>query len=389
MSKKNRGFTLIELLIVTVVIVTLMSITLRLAGAGGDTQKKSKTIARLQRLENAISGYYAAYGSYPPVPLQGRSQDINLKADANGLQGDAHEPRLNAKPANVKDEDKRQVEVACRAQPVAVLFPFFMSDTDSDRRGKAEDLVRLIKSEKKGDFNPLRKGNVGSLNLRESSWQEVQLFQFGLLSFLLPRYLFMLGGDAAMYDGKDGKGRSGQWAANNQIPCRIDSGVPYESWEHMQKCLYKRGGSGNSWDAWAVSNLTSQAVCARWMPNLEGIISGGLEFYGIDTSDDEWPYLNGHMYEGIPGYHKFLRQFSPDGFESKSSLYLLNGMTVADGWGNEFYYHSQPPYQSYDLWSGGANYMTFPPWLDESEFSSAELKTIRQWKGDDVRHLSN
>ena len=73
----NRGgFTLIELLVVTVVVVTLMGVVFRLAGAGGDSRKKAVTIDRLQRIENALSGYYAAYGSYPPVPLQGRSRSI-------------------------------------------------------------------------------------------------------------------------------------------------------------------------------------------------------------------------------------------------------------------------------------------------------------------------
>ena len=83
---KKNGFTLIELLIVTVVIVTLMGIVFRLAGVGGDSRAKSKTQARLQRLENAISGYYAAYGSYPPVPLEGRSRDINVRVRERGKQ---------------------------------------------------------------------------------------------------------------------------------------------------------------------------------------------------------------------------------------------------------------------------------------------------------------
>ena len=79
--KKSRGFTLIELLIVTVIIVTLMAIVFRLAGTGGESTARAKTLARLQKLSNALSGYYAAFGSYPPVPLQGRSRDIYRKVD--------------------------------------------------------------------------------------------------------------------------------------------------------------------------------------------------------------------------------------------------------------------------------------------------------------------
>ena len=379
LKSRERGFTLIELLIVTVVIVTLMGIVFRLAGVGGDSRAKSKTLARLQRVENAISGYYAAYGSYPPVPLQGRSRDIRMKVDGNGVQGSVSG---SYNLSNPDDETVRQVEAACRAQPVAVLFPFFMnSSIDGNRANNAEKLVTAISSERGFKFGPLR--NTGGLSLGESNWHQVNLFQFGLLSFLLPRYLFMLQGDPNMYDN-----RKGQWAANNQLPCRIDTGRPYDSWEDMQE-KYHSSGSGNAKEMALIENLPSQAVCARWMPNFEGIITGGLDFYGVDTSDSDWLYLDGSLYNGIPGYKKWMHQASPGGYDNSGSLYLLNGMTVADGWGNEFYYHSEVPYQSYRLWSAGPNLRTFPPWLDLGKFSSKEQETIANWTKDDISHLAN
>lgn len=376
---KKNGFTLIELLIVTVVIVTLMGIVFRLAGVGGDSRAKSKTIARMQRIENAISGYYAAYGSYPPVPLQGRSRDINVRVDGNGVQGGPSESG-SVTLSNPNDETKRQVEAACRAQPVAVLFPFFMADgIDGERKSNAEKLVNAIKKERNLKAGPLT--NPGGLNLDKSDWHEVQLFQFGLLSFLLPRYLFMLQGDENMYNN-----RRGQWMANNQLPSRIDNGQSYESWKDIQKYLY---GSGDRAEASLIENLPSQAVCARWMPNFEKIISGGLEFYGVDTSDPDWYYLTGSLYTGLPGYRRCLRQCTPGGYNSSGSEYLLNGMTIEDGWGHEYYYHSEQPYQSYRLWSAGANGYTFPPWLDLNKFSQKEQETITNWTKDDISHLSN
>ena len=84
---KKRGFTLIELLIVTVVIAILMAIVFRLAGTGSDSAARAKTISRLQKISNALSGYYAAFGSYPPVPLQGRSRDIYTRVDNSGSMG--------------------------------------------------------------------------------------------------------------------------------------------------------------------------------------------------------------------------------------------------------------------------------------------------------------
>ena len=65
----KRGFTLIEMMVVVAVLVTLMAISIRIANIGSETEARSMTISRMQRLENAISGYFAAYGSYPAVPL--------------------------------------------------------------------------------------------------------------------------------------------------------------------------------------------------------------------------------------------------------------------------------------------------------------------------------
>ena len=375
---KKNGFTLIELLIVTVVIVTLMGIVFRLAGVGGDSRKKSLTQSRLQRLENALSGYYAAYGSYPPVPLQNRSRDINVRVDGNGVQGKSSDTS-SVSLSSPDNETKKQVEAACRAQPIAVHFPFFMnSRVNGKLMGKTQTMVNALAARTDG-FSFM--SNVGGLNIGREN--EAELFQFGLLSFLLPRYLFMLGGAPEMYDTPHS-----QWAKNNQRPCRIDTGRQYESWESMQEYVYGEG-SANAEQSFLVANLPSQAVCARWMPNFEGIISGGRVFFGVDTSDDEWPYLNGNFYDALPGYRKCLHRFSGGGYESSVEPYLLDGMTIEDGWGTEFYYYSDPPYQNYDLWSAGPNRYTFPPWLSESEFSQSEQKTILNWKGDDVRHLAN
>lgn len=367
----------------TVVIVTLMGIVFRLAGVGGDSRANAKTVARMQRIENAISGYYAAYGSYPPVPLQGRSRDINVRVDSNGVQGSPSDQN----PANLSSPDtetKKQVEAACRAQPLAVLWPMFMYAGESSKKSTAEKQVTAIATQLKASFGPLR--NVGGLALDKSDWKDVQLFQFGLLSFLLPRYLFMLEGANEMYDNHP----RGQWAKNNQRPCTLDQGRPYESWERMQKDVLKQD-SVSSGRASIIENLASQSVCARWMPNFEGIISGGRRFYGVSTGDGDWPYLSGELYVGLPerGHRKVLRQFSPHGFDSSGSLYILNGMTISDGWGNEFYYYSEAPYQDYRLWSAGPNVATFPPWLDVNSFSTKEQKTILEWTKDDVSHLSN
>ena len=52
----RRAFTLVELLVVVVVIVTLMAVTFRLGSVGSESTYKSRTINRMQRLENCLSG---------------------------------------------------------------------------------------------------------------------------------------------------------------------------------------------------------------------------------------------------------------------------------------------------------------------------------------------
>ena len=134
-----------------------------------------------------------------------------------------------------------------------------------------------------------------------------------------------------------------------------------------------------------ISNLTSQSVCARWMPNFEGIISGGRTFFGVKTADGDRPYLS-------VSKDSYISLHSPKGYSgsgSGGSLYLLDGMTIRDGWGNEFFYYSEPPFQSYQLWSAGPDGRTFPVWYDRGKLGSSELKIVKEWTDDDISGLNN
>ena len=410
LETRKSGFTLIELLVVTVVIVTLMGIVFRLAGVGGDSRAKAMTIERLQRIENALSGYYAAYGSYPPVPLQGRSRSIYKKVDEYGRQenGDKDNGSTSLKSSTML----AQIEAACRAQPLSVSWP-------APRDGELADTVQDLSSAcaqnssapYKSGFSPL--SGVGGLDLGEIDWRGqgkngkgVQLFEFGLLSFLFPRYLFML--DAPMnnfYDHKENGRYRNQWAANNQIPCRLDTGAQFKDWDEVRTVMGAQSSSANArWESGMISNLTSQAVCARWMPNFQGIVSTidwpkYRYFFGVDILDGERPALSppgsftvsgvtGGGAEGTLWTHR-LRVFTQNGYGSGGKSYLLFTMTVRDGWNHEFYYYSEPPYQSYRLWSAGENKVTFPPWYDLSSFSSEDQNQIHSFISDDIVHLSN
>ncbi len=399
LQTSRNGFTLIELLIVTVVIVTLMGVVFRLAGTGSDRRNLAETIDRMQRIENALSGYYAAYGSYPPVPLQGRSRSIYKGVDSYGLQTNG-ETEDGAKDFN----DSRmtaQILAACRAQPVSVSWP---SPEGGDVGDSIESFISGFQNAGLGSIDTFK--TSGGLELDAVNWRSpqnngksVQLFEFGLLSFLFPRYLFMLEADNAFYDHLKNGRLHGQWVANNQLPCRLDTGDPFKKWKEIQDYLGEgsSGSQSGKKQAGMISNLTSQAVCARWMPNFKGIVSTMSQpkyrfFYGVDVYDGRKPYLsipNSDVTGRKPRISSKNGKSAGSGNDGESGRLLLS-MTVCDGWGREFFYYSEPPYQSYRLWSAGPNGKTFPPWYDLSQFTSTEdLNSIHSFIEDDIVHLSN
>lgn len=370
----KRGFTLIELMIVTAVLVALMAIVFRLAGLGGAQEARATTIKRMQCLENALSGYYAAFGSYPPVKLHG-TRDIFSEVDEWGVQ----------KPdgGTLSSLSWGSVNAACRSQPVAARYPFSSSANVQDYiRVVSEELKRRSQSDDEQykdyknnsdilqyGFDALSRpsGEIGDKNATD--WRDVQIFQFGLMSYLLPRYLFMTLGDEELYNGT-----YAQWDADNeaQRQCHADGRSDY-TWNDIRKDVLNGHGA-------YVEMIPSQSVCARWMPNLEHIVHGGDVFFGIDT---KVPYSGNAINVDNPNPEVFCPT------RNRSNQYVLDGMTVKDGWGTDFYYYSPAPYQSYRIWSAGANRKTFPPWVELSSLNDAERAKAGEWMADDITSMSN
>ena len=407
----KSAFTLIELLIVTVVILALMGVMFRLTGVVGGASARETTVYRMQCLENCLSGYYAAFGSYPPVPLQGTSRNIFRRTDSNTpwIQSDD--------PSDVDDgltafKEYNSVEAACRSQPVAARFPppSTMQDPNDHNRTKSsydiysayQTAVQTALSDglySSEDETKIRNwanrtledisGRPGFLNSYEdtTSANKLQLFRFGLMSFLLPRYRFMLS-CAAGSQGSNGTEAFNnaidsfkQWTDFNSMPPRMDSGISYASWKDFCDTF-----NGN--DDWQIDLIPSQAACARWMPNLRDIVTGPqMKFFGV--------YVGQSSAGGTPRVSeaaKFSLYF-PGGYNGGSSSrgYPLLSYTVKDGWSNEFYYYSPAPYQTYVLWSAGANCKTFPPWVDLEQFKNDHrdmYDVAIEWMADDVKHMS-
>jgi len=392
----KRGFTLIEMLIVIVILATLMGMVFRLASIGSDSDRKTKTIVRIQRLENCLSGYYAAFGSYPPVKRHG-SPDPFLKVNGYGIQLDQRNESIwgwNSIGERAEIAAWRQVEAACRTQPVACNYPFPTGYSDVIR-AISDDMKALIESGEEGfdaetlgeeTLNKLRAGfddggsggNTGrfSANKDKSSWREIQLFRFGLMSYLLPRYLVMMNGADDFFSGS-----FAQWDDNNTYPSDPFTGDLFSGWS-----IVKDYSESSQKEKLAkISNIPSQSVCARWMPNLADTCQAnrGYTLFGISIRGEGDTILRARN-TSIPIY-------SPQGPESSAykDQYVLDGITVQDGWWRDLYYYSPPPHQKYVLWSAGANGRTFPPWISRTKLDSRANERVAKWTVDDITALSH
>lgn len=360
----KKAFTLVELLVVVVVIVTLMAITFRLAGVAGSSNNRNITIERMQRIENALSGYYAAFGSYPPVDLHAK-RNVYLRADLiTGDQEDAEDSELKWE----------NVRAACRAQPFSARFPFAkdmhdyvkaVSDIVVQRANSSDSRYKEYQDREilKQGFTALDDFNGLSGVEDESSWQAIKIFQFGVMSFLMPRYMFMLTGVEDLSD----LDRCAQWKASNRYSANPNNGMTFSSWQNQLR--YKS----------LIRRFPSQAVCARWMPNFEGIVNctGSPEFFGVKVSNGSGGSLSAESSD-------------IEVFKNGGMNYVLDCMTIYDGWHQEFYYYSPAPFQSYRLWSAGPDGKTFPPWVPlDSIKNESDKRTAAGWMADDIMFMSN
>ena len=398
----KKGFTLVEMLIVVVVLVTLMTITFRLSSLGDDQTRRSATISRLQRLENCLSGYYAAFGTYPPVKEHGYStfHEVNVHGIQQVQDADLHldwyKPSGDRGIGSTSEvEDWKIVQATCLCQPLATRFPY-PEGYDEYLKAQAELAKERVASGEDTNTDPEHLGTVnggyddgystnpGRHDLSQSSWTECQLFQFGVMSYLLPRYMVMMSsGENAnqLFNSK-------QWTQNNALPCRPSNGRRYDSWAEIKSAMRGvtrgasdiRGGSREDYDE--VKMMPSQSVCTRWLPNLEKSCYTGIPYrlYGIDIADPSQRFDC-----------QFNTVFSPGGSQggSYSQQYVLNLITMTDGWHHELYYHSPAPYQSYVVWSAGPNGRTYPPWMTREGLGGDKGKCISVWIEDDIVNMSN
>ena len=419
----KKAFTLLEVLIAMAILVILMTITFKIADIAGDAEDKSCTILRMQRLENCLSGYYAAFGSYPPVRLHG-SRDISTYVPPGDFEQSDDGEQNNIDWGN-DDEDYQinvawsQVEAACRAQPVSCEFP--LPDNPDVTRyidGQAAEMTEYAmqdpeiwpglsttdktiiwgdkpwKTKQDGNWDSINK-NPGRISPQkgESSWSKIKLFRFGLMSYLLPRYIVMMTGKEEFYTQYE------QWTSNNYVPSdpltgedNFGAGLGNVAggWSAVWNAvnLTSEDKTKKDLDMARLANIPSQAVCARWMPNLENICKCYSHPVVFGVSLRSTRKRHGDNLDPFHYSNVHIRPYRPLGIPVGKQQYVLNMITVRDGWGREFYYYSPEPYQRYVLWSAGANGKTFPPWIERNAIGSAGARRVEEWTHDDIMHMS-
>ena len=347
-TKKKQAFTLVELMVVICVIAILMAISFKLMRMASYDKAIAETKAKMERIQNALNGYHAYYGYFPPVPFY-----YDLDPGKNDHDYDS------AKPTDSfgQDEWAERANLAARAQPMVFNFP---TPSNLD-----EEIPRIFQRKtppmKVVAINQLVDNISQGSGSELQSWEELRVFKFGLISYLLPR-LEVVNGHLQPLNPKVFLNQ--QWLANNP-------GTP-------RKILIgnKSGGELN-----ALMNAQRQAeeeVCAKWLPHLEETVSGLIpkKILGINI---QAPGSQG----GTDGKGFEVKSFS----SAHPDLVASAQATCYDAWGEEFYYHSLPPYQSYIIWSAGPNKKTYPPWIDSKDgdyLHPDRKKKILEWIQDDI-----
>lgn len=319
-----------ELMVVIAVIGILAAIVFRLMSATGEKNKMAKTIARLERVQNALSAYYAEFGSYPPVDYF-ECPDPKKEWTGDDLSG-----------ANSVAFSKDTATRAAHSQSIGFEYPL---DKGWDNE------IDLI-------FNgQIRSAGVvlGNTDLRSSDddgkWKKSQLFKFGLLSYLLPK--------AHIAWGEDENTERYEGLFESRLWTKID---PDKS-GGVEKLL-------------SMQMAAERQTVARWLPNFEKMVCYAPEeaIMGVELRcEDAWVNPTGVNND----IQNFLRPRNRG-----STQFIVGFMTITDGWNNELFYYSPPPYQSYRIWSSGPDGYTFPPWIPMD--SDAEFRQAGAWTADDI-----
>ena len=319
---RRTAFTLIELMIVVALVGVLIAGVFKLVGVVGKSNQRATTIQRLQKLENAISGFYAEYGSYPPVPRHASpdpTQETTEDRDSSSYSGGSASSQFIARSTRAAGSQPSTYEFPCRQEHDARMASWF--------KAHGQNVISAN----------LALGSFGN----ESEWSETKAFKFGLLSFLLPRLRMM-----AEFDD------------NYQI--RGNKGPNPAFFARKQWTRYNLATQGS----YQTQLERESTACARWLPNLAGLVGDGEVVMGVNLSAGRGVEYTTYMQRG--------------------TRIGLRCLSVIDAWDRPFFYQSLPPYQSYRVWSAGPDGATFPPDYPLELLSATDRAIVAKIIADDI-----
>lgn len=331
----RQAFTLIELMVVVAIIAVMIGAVFQLMSSISQHNAEAQTKARMQRIQNAISGFYAEYGYYPPV-----SKDRSTDPWDPNLRDDFDDP-ITGKDA--EEIFRKKCTFVAGSQSVDFEYP----------PAKFWDPAINFQFQSNGVQGPNSLFGPTAGTIKDEEWGKVKFFRFGLLSFLLPR-VEVTGFDASKDNNNEREPEIGFFESRQWMKINPGSDI--------------NGTRARLAAQQAIENRT----VARWLPNLEGIVYNGETILGINTQQGG---------SGGQGNNYTLNKSeNRTPYKYNSQKYVLSFMSLRDGWGRSFFYYSAPPYQSYRLWSSGQDGWTFPPWIPLNTMQGSE----RKWAADSI-----
>ena len=361
---RKQAFTLIELMVVVSVITILMLATFKLLQAAATAKKVAETRARMERIQNALSGYFAAYGQYPPVPaycsLDPRKNtvfpDMVGYEDKNGIKT-LTPGRTVGNGSDDGDWESRAQLTARYYQPIAFQYPTPQS-WDKNIPLTFADWNPAVQA-----VNQVR----NQVDAGSDDWTSTKVFKFGLLAFLLPRSEIAGVPSSPTAGQSDGAPHPDlfvkkQWISQSFDPTR----KPGELMDPTFFNLMRR------------QRAAENIACAKWLPHLQKTLSGVGTVLGIDL------HCPGESYADA-GLQVRSMKLTTGNYVPVAMLVV----TATDAWHHDFYYYSAPPYTSYRIWSAGPNGQTYPPWIASNEGDyiyngGTRRSKIVEWTKDDI-----
>ena len=344
-KRRASAFTMIEMLIVVSIVGMLLAGVFKLISLAGEHTKRATTVTRIQRLEYALAEYKSIYGHYPPV-AQYTNPDP-YKGDQGDSDGKSLVDMQFSEWPSVGKLYSGNALRAARAQPVAFWFPTPQI---------LDDYIAILYKEK--GWLSANQMIGGTKTNTKPEWYETRVFKFGVLSYLLPRLEVMGGLGQILADGEHGPKKNffywEQWKKNNNGAYPGKTG----SMEDLQK--------------------EEKMVAGRILHFLEKTLSGW------SNSRSGNGFLMGEqMRPADEDDHRFSLVHAEG-----DKRYVLGHITIQDGWGNDLFYYSAPPYSSYKVWSAGPNGKTFPASVNLKSLAHSDhkddLPNIMEWIKDDI-----